>query len=222
VNNLTKHTSKPGSPREVLLAGLGSAILKALLASIRVRIEDRSGILKESPPFPLIFTFWHNRILAITLAFQRFYPAGRSGVSVLTSPSRDGEILSRIMASFGMGSIRGSSSKRGPQALRECLAHLQSGRDLAVTPDGPRGPRYKLGPGLILLSQQTEARILPMQARFSAAWKIKSWDAFRIPKPFSRVDILVHPYEKIPPTKTSEAFENERLRIQNILNHAFD
>lgn len=218
-----KHrNSKSPSPREKILAGLAAGILKVLLATVRVRIEDRSGLMKNSPDFPLIYTFWHNRILAITAAFKRAYPAGRPGVSVLTSPSRDGEILARVMASFGMGAIRGSSSKRGPQALRECIAHLQTGADLAVTPDGPRGPKYQLGPGLILLSQQTEARILPIQAKFSSAWVMKSWDSFRIPKPFSRVDILLHPYEKIPPTPTHGDFEAERMRIQNLLNHAID
>lgn len=218
-----KHrNSKSPSPREKILAGLAAGILKVLLATVRVRIEDRSGLMKNSPDFPLIYTFWHNRILAITAAFKRSYPAGRQGVSVLTSPSRDGEILARVMASFGMGAIRGSSSKRGPRALRECIAHLQTGADLAVTPDGPRGPKYQLGPGLILLSQQTEARILPIQAKFSSAWVMKSWDSFRIPKPFSRVDILLHPYEKIPLTPTHGDFEAERMRIQNLLNHAID
>lgn len=192
-------------------------ILKLLLATVQVRFEDRCGITRESPPFPILFTFWHNRILAITIAFQRYYPAGRGGVSVLTSPSRDGEILARVMAGFGMGAVRGSSSRRGAVALRECLTLLEGGRDLAITPDGPRGPRYQLGPGVVLLAQQSEARILPMHARFHRAITMKTWDGFQIPWPFSRVDIIADTYQRISPTETEEAFAAERERLECLL-----
>ncbi len=207
---------------EVLLGYLGAAILKLLLVTVRMRIEDRCGLLTESPKFPVIITFWHNRILAITKAHQRSYPEGRKGVAVLTSPSKDGEILAQVMARFRMGAIRGSSSRRGARALIECRRWLQSGADLAVTPDGPKGPRYVMGPGLILMAQSTDARVLPVQARFSRFYEIRSWDGFRIPWPFSRIDVTLHPYEKIPPTANAEAFEAERQRIETILNHESD
>lgn len=208
--------------RERLLALAGSALARLLFATLRVRVDDRAGITRESPPFPLIFTFWHNRILAITSAHMRHYPKSRKGVSVLTSPSRDGEILAEVMACFHMGSIRGSSSRRGSRALHECVDHLNSGADLAVTPDGPRGPRYVLGPGLILLAQKTGARILPVHVKFSNAATVKSWDGFRIPLPFSRVDITIGPCETVPPTPTEEAFEAERLRIETLLKNEAD
>ncbi len=121
-----------------------------------------------------------------------------------------------------MGAIRGSSSRRGSRALRECADHLNSGADLAVTPDGPKGPKYHLGPGLILLSQTTGARILPMHVKFSRALELKSWDGFRIPLPFSRVDVTIGPYETIPPTPTEEAFEAERQRIETLLRNEAD
>jgi lysophospholipid acyltransferase (LPLAT)-like uncharacterized protein len=203
--------------RERLLAALAVFLLKALLATVRVRFEDRCGITRSSPDFPLLFTFWHNRILAITKGFKPYYPPGRGGVSVLTSPSRDGEILARIMAGFGMGAVRGSSSRRGATALRECLDLIESGRDLAITPDGPRGPRYTLGPGLILLAQQSNARILPLHAHFHRAITMKTWDGFKIPLPFSRIDIIAAPYETIPPTPTEEAFAAERQRLEKLL-----
>jgi lysophospholipid acyltransferase (LPLAT)-like uncharacterized protein len=99
---------------------------------------------------------------------------------------------------------------------------LGSGADLAVTPDGPKGPRYSLGPGLILLAQKTGARILPVHVKFSRAIALKSWDGFRIPLPFSRLDITMGPYETIPPTPTDEAFEAERLRIETLLKNEAD
>lgn len=206
--------------REVFLSYLGAILARALFLTLRVRIRDEAGFLTQSPDFPLIFTFWHNRILAITIAHQRCYPFHlRNGVSVLTSPSRDGEILAQLMARFRMGAIRGSSSRRGSRALRECAALLESGADLAVTPDGPKGPRYSLGPGLILLAQTTGARILPLHVRFSRAIEIKSWDGFRIPWPFSRLDVTIGAYEQIPPTPTPEAFEAERARIETLLKN---
>jgi len=209
--------------RERLLALVGSTIARLLFLTLRIRIHDEAGFLKKSPDFPLIITFWHNRILAITVAHQRRYHHRiRKGVSVLTSPSRDGEILAQLMACFRMGSIRGSSSRRGSRALRECADHLKSGADLAVTPDGPKGPRYSLGPGLILLAQTTGARIMPMHVKFSNALTVKSWDGFRIPLPFSRLDITIGGYETIPPTPTPEAFEAERLRIETLLKNEAD
>jgi lysophospholipid acyltransferase (LPLAT)-like uncharacterized protein len=191
--------------RERRLAFVGSLIARALFATLRVRIDDRAGLTREPAPFPIIVTFWHNRILAITAAYMRHYPRDRKGVAVLTSPSRDGEILAQLMARFRMGAIRGSSSRRGSRALRECVDWLNSGADLAVTPDGPKGPRYSLGPGLILLAQTTGARILPVHVKFSRAIALKSWDGFRIPLPFSRLDITMAPYETIETLLKNEA-----------------
>ncbi len=209
--------------REQLLSHLGALIARALFLTLRVRIIDHSGFTTRPPDFPLIFTFWHNRILAITTGHQRIYPHHlRKGVAVLTSPSRDGEILAQLMARFRMGAIRGSSSRRGSRALRECVAWLENGGDLAVTPDGPKGPRYTLGPGLILLAQSTGARLMPLHVKFSRALTIKSWDGFRIPLPFSRLDITISPYEVIPPTPTPEAFEAERTRIETLLKNEAD
>ncbi len=208
--------------REVLLGHVGAALLKGLLFTVRLRVDDRSGMLADSPDFPLILTFWHNRILGITKAYQCRYPGDRKGVAVLTSPSKDGEILAQVMARFRMGAIRGSSSRRGARALVECRRWLQSGADLAVTPDGPKGPRYVMGPGLILMAQSTGARILPVKARFSRFYEVRSWDGFRIPWPFSRIDVTMLPYEVIPPTADAEAFEAERAKIENILNHESD
>ncbi len=208
--------------RERLLALIGSGIARLLFLTLRLRVIDHARYFETPPDFPLIFTFWHNRILAITLAHLRHYRRDRKGVKVLTSPSRDGEILAQLMARFRMGAIRGSSSRRGSRALMECTAWLKSGGDLAVTPDGPKGPRYTLGAGLILLAQTTNARILPMHAHFSNAYEIKSWDGFRIPLPFSRIDVTLLPYEIIPPTPTPEAFEAERKRIEILLKNDAD
>jgi len=208
--------------RERLLALVGATILRALFLTLRLRIEDRSGILGDGGKSPVIVCFWHNRILGITYAFDRIYPRHRSGVTVLTSPSRDGEILAQLVAAFGMGSVRGSSSRRGSRALLELVRLIRDGRDIAVTPDGPRGPRYSLGPGIVLLAQSTGARIIPVHAKFSRCFRMKTWDGFIIPLPFSEVSVTIDEALPIPGELTGEEFEEKRKNLEDILKHAAD
>jgi lysophospholipid acyltransferase (LPLAT)-like uncharacterized protein len=208
--------------RERLLALVGATILRALFLTLRLRIEDRSGILSDGGKSPVIVCFWHNRILGITYAFDRIYPRHRSGVTVLTSPSRDGEILAQLVAAFGMGSVRGSSSRRGSRALLELVRLIRDGRDIAVTPDGPRGPRYSLGPGIVLLAQSTGARIIPVHAKFSRCLRMKTWDGFIIPLPFSEVSVTIEDALQIPGELTGEEFEEKRKNLEDILKHAAD
>ncbi len=208
--------------RERLLALTGATILKTLFLTLRLRIEDRSGVLKEDGGSPVIVCFWHNRILGITFAFDRIYPKKRSGVTVLTSPSKDGEILAQLVGAFGMEAVRGSSSRHGSRALLELVKLIRGGRDIAITPDGPRGPRYSLGPGIILLAQTTGARIVPAHASFSRCVRMKTWDGFIIPLPFSKVSVTIDEALAIPGELTGEEFEEKRKYLEDLLKHAAD
>jgi lysophospholipid acyltransferase (LPLAT)-like uncharacterized protein len=214
---------KLGWTRERAIARIGSTLARLLFLTMRFKMEDRAGFSVTRPESPLIFAFWHNRILACTIAHMRYYRyRSRRGLAVLTSASKDGEILAQLMSCFHIGAIRGSSSRRGSRSILECLDWLKSGGDLAVTPDGPRGPRYSLGAGLILLAQTSAAPILPVHVHFTRSIALKSWDAFRIPLPFSTVEIIFDTYQYIPPTPTPEAFEAERLRIETLLKNEAD
>ena len=208
--------------RERLLALTGATILKTLFLTLRLCIEDRSGVLKEDAGSPVIVCFWHNRILGITFAFDRIYPKKRAGVTVLTSPSKDGEILAQLVGAFGMKAVRGSSSRRGSRALLELVKLIRSGRDIAITPDGPRGPRYSLGPGIILLAQTTGTRIVPAHASFSRCVRMKTWDGFIIPLPFSKVSVTIDEALAIPAELTVEEFETKRQNLEDLLKHAAD
>jgi len=208
--------------REHFLALAGATLLRLLFLTLRLRVEDRSGVLKEAASDPLIMSFWHNRILGVTFAFNRAYPSHRAGVTVLTSPSRDGEILARLVAAFRMSAVRGSSSRRGSRALLELMRLLRRGGDVAITPDGPRGPRYSLGPGLILLAQATGARIVPVHASFSRCIRMKTWDGFIIPLPFSTVSVTIDEVLKIPENLSDEDFESERKNLEDILKNGAD
>ncbi len=209
--------------RERTLAFIGSTILKLLFLTIRLRLDDREGISRNAFSEPCLLCFWHNRILGITHAFHRFYPKRvRHGVTVLTSPSKDGEILAQFVAAFGMGSVRGSSSRRGSRALLELVRIIRDGGDIAITPDGPRGPRYSLGPGVILLAQTTGTPIIPMHASFSRAIRMKTWDGFIIPLPFSTISVTVADRINIPKNLSEAEFEQARKNLEDTLKNAAD
>ena len=209
--------------RERLLAILGSTILRLLFLTLRLDFEDRTGFTKNILKSPVIMCFWHNRILGITLAFLRHYPGKtRKGVNVLTSASRDGEILAQLVGQFGMDAVRGSSSRRGSRALRELIDLTENGCDIAITPDGPRGPRYSLGPGAISLAQLTSAPIAPVHARFSRCLRMKTWDGFIIPLPFSKVSVTVDDPIHLPREMNDEEFETARSRVESLLRNEAD
>lgn len=192
-------------------------IIRLWTLTLRFEVDDRAGILEKPPEGGLLWAFWHNRIFAMPKVYRRFLP-DRSG-AVLTSPSRDGAVIAATMKNFGVAAVRGSSSKRGSAALRELVEWVDEGQDIAFTPDGPRGPRYRLAPGLIGVAQRTGAPILPIRIEFGSAWRIeKAWDHFRLPKPFSRVKVIFEPYQTIDPEAEGESFEAERLRIERVLN----
>lgn len=209
--------------RERILAFTAASILRLLFLTVRLHLDDRCGLSTNSVANPVILCFWHNRILGITLAFLRKYPKQeRGGVTVLTSPSKDGEILARLMDALGMGSVRGSSSRRGSRALLELVRIIRGGGDIAITPDGPRGPRYSLGPGVILLAQTTGATILPTHARFSRCFRMKTWDGFIIPLPFSTISVRIDEQITIPENLTEAEFEQARKNLEEILKNGAD
>ena len=133
---------------------------------------------------------------------------------MLTSASGDGAIIAAVMESFGLQSVRGSSSRRGASALLGLAGALEQGRDLGVTPDGPRGPLYQLGPGVVFLARQTGAPIQPIRVEFSRALRLKSWDRFMIPLPFARARVIYDALISVAPEADPEA---ERIRIEQLL-----
>ena len=104
----------------------------------------------------------------------------------------------------------------GASALLELSEILASGRDVLLTPDGPRGPVYELGQGIIFLAQKTGARVVPVNMEYSSCWRVKSWDRFIIPKPFSKVRVIIGQPQDVRSTSSDEEFEDERLRLQNV------
>lgn len=205
-----------------ITAWAGSLALRALFATWRLHIHGANDILNFPATSPVIYAFWHNRILAVTAAFLRVYPSKRHGVLVLTSASKDGMWLGTLAGHLGMGAVRGSSSRRGATAMRELMEKVAAGYDIAITPDGPRGPRYQLGAGLVYLAQKANIPIIAIHARFSRCLRLRTWDGFSIPLPFSRVEITLNPPLHIPPTAGENAFEEERKKMESVLRQGVD
>ncbi len=218
---MSPRTAEPSTGQRVA-AVTGAMLLRALFSTLRLRVHDPEGFLAAPPPGPVIYAFWHNRILAITAAFLRVYPAGRRGVLVLTSASRDGMWLGELADRLGMGSVRGSSSRRGAAAMREMLVKVSQGYDIAITPDGPRGPKYRLGAGLVYLAQSAALPVVAIHAEFGRCTRLRSWDRFAIPWPFSRLDVTLGPILTVPHTDDEASFEAERRKIESVLRDRAD
>jgi lysophospholipid acyltransferase (LPLAT)-like uncharacterized protein len=198
-----------------LIATFGAWIVRLIVATLRFRVRDDAGVIGGPSTPRLIWAFWHNSLFVIPHLLNH-YLSHRPG-SALTSASRDGEILAAFLERFDVRPIRGSSSRQGAAALLEMKRLIEQGFDVAITPDGPRGPRYHLNPGVITLAQKTGALIMPIQVHYSRCWRLKTWDAFEIPKPFATVTIALLPLYRVAPVSSNEEFEPERARLEQIL-----
>ena len=190
-------------------------MLRVWERTLHYELEDRAGIFGKPITENYIGALWHNRLLIFPLVLRRFFPNRRG--AALISASRDGDLLTDAIRRFGYNVIRGSSSRLGASAILQLTEELASGRDVVITPDGPRGPVYELGPGIIFLAQKSGALVLPMNLEYSHCWRLGSWDRFIIPQPFSKVRVLISRPHHINPTGTPEEFEAERLRVQEAM-----
>lgn len=200
-----------------MLGTLAGWCMKLLAFTLRIEIRDESGIGSPGKHVePVIYALWHNRIFTVPAAWHRLC-GGRRKVVVMASASHDGDMVARAMAVFGMGAVRGSSSRRGVAALVGLKRQLAAGTDVCLTPDGPRGPRYVLQPGVVKLAQSSGAPVVPVHARFSNAWRLGTWDGFVIPKPFSRVLVTFAAPVYVPRDCDDAAFDEQCRCLQRLL-----
>jgi lysophospholipid acyltransferase (LPLAT)-like uncharacterized protein len=195
------------------LAAIIYRLIELIAFTVRLRWDPATPLERVAPGQQAIFCVWHNR-LALSMVVYRDHicATGRTPrLAALVSASKDGAILARVLEHFNVEPVRGSSSRRGPQALRELTSCAERGCDLAITPDGPRGPRYVVQPGIISLAQLTGLPIVPISYHYNRKISLKSWDRFQIPLPFSRGIMRVgHPI--LVPRDASEQ-QRETLRL---------
>lgn len=171
--------------------------VRALGATLRLTeagVESMQALWED--PRPLIYAVWHGRILMVPWLSARFERA--RAVRVLASRSRDGELVARWVAHFGMSVVRGSSSRGGAGALRALAAAVRAGHDVAVVPDGPRGPRERLQAGLVVLAAVTGAPVIPLGFAARPARRLHSWDRFLVPLPFARAAVVFGKAATVP------------------------
>jgi len=197
-----------------LLAWLIYGLVRTVSATLRFELEDRSGFFHGAVRDQMIFALWHNR-LALSATLYRRYVRSHTHerrIAGMVSASRDGGLLAEIFGRFGIEPVRGSSSRRGPQALREMVSRAADGYDLAITPDGPRGPCYTVQDGVIATAQLTGLAIVPVAYHLNWKIRLKSWDRFQIPLPFARCRVTVGRPLRV--ARETTAAEREVLRRQ--------
>ncbi len=163
---------------------VGGVLLRLLSFTWRITTIGREEFERvRNSGRSVIITFWHGQILPHVVQH-------RTPATVLISDHRDGEIITQIVRGYGLSAVRGSTSKGGARALLQLARTLKDGLDIAITPDGPRGPRHSFAPGALILAQRTGAPLMLMGSHSSRVWRLKTWDQFEVPKPFARVTVI--------------------------------
>jgi lysophospholipid acyltransferase (LPLAT)-like uncharacterized protein len=169
-----------GSLATALAPSLGSWALRLLGRTLRVRREERAVSALWAARTPLIYVVWHARLLLLPYLYRD------RGLRVLISHSRDGELVAGLVRRFGIVVVRGSSSRGGARGLRTLARAIGDGHSVVLVPDGPRGPSETVKPGVVALARMTGAPVVPLAFAASRQWQARSWDGFRVPKPFAR------------------------------------
>jgi lysophospholipid acyltransferase (LPLAT)-like uncharacterized protein len=162
-----------------------SAFIRLWWRTIRVSLSDEDRRIVMLQGEPTLFLIWHNRLFLAAEIARRY--RGGHPIHGLISASRDGAWLVALLSTLGMRAVRGSSSRRGREAITGMVEALAEGHDVCVTPDGPRGPCYGLKPGSLVVARRARARLVLAGFDFESSWRLRAWDGFHIPKPFSRV-----------------------------------
>jgi len=183
-----------------LAASVAHSVTRLFDSTWRLKLENSSDTLAAIGNRQVIFSLWHNRLLLAPPSYRKFFLARQPQrrLAALVSASKDGAILARVMEYHGIQPVLGSSSRRGAQALRELTSWAKRGYDFAITPDGPRGPRYEVQPGAVMLAQITGLPIIPASAKIEWKKEFNSWDAFKLPFPFSRCNIRIGKMVHVP------------------------
>lgn len=177
----------------------------AFLCRFEYKISSQTlDFIKANQTF--IVAFWHGELFMQPIVLRHFYKNRK--VYVLISQHFDGEIISRLVKFFKIYSLRGSSSKGAIKALLKAIKKLQKQNLVAITPDGPRGPYHSIADGIVLLSQKSNKPIIISRIYYHNAWEFKSWDRFKIPKPFSKITCTI-----------KEPFLLENLSLQKSKEH---
>lgn len=168
-----------------LAAWLGAGIIRLLGATWRVEVVDHPEFTAaRARGEACVYAFWHCLLLVLTHHHRR------EGIAVLVSRHRDGELIARIIERLGYVTARGSSTRGGEAGVRGLLRGARQGRCLGITPDGPRGPAERVKEGLVFVAAHSGLPVVPIAVGMGSGWRMRSWDRFRVPRPFARIRIM--------------------------------
>lgn len=189
-------------------ARLGGSVLRLLASTWRVRFTNPQVISEvHASGARVIYALWHGNLLPLLWSHRA------RDIALMISEHRDGEIITRIAKSIGFRAVRGSTSRGAARALLGACREIEEGRDVAVTPDGPRGPARTVAPGVLAIARRTGAAIVPVSAHADRAWRLESWDRFLVPKPFAHVTVAYdRPIRVAPDAARESTEETETLR----------
>lgn len=191
------------------------AFLWILAFTLRVEIVGLAGVEEYwRRGERVILTFWHGRVLGMAIAAR--ITAARP--CILVSHHRDGEMAARVLRLWGVEAVRGSTTRGAVAGFRRLLLAHRRGFDLAVVPDGPRGPSCKAQKGVAYLARATAAPVVPVSFAADRAWQLGSWDRMVVPKPFARVAIVAGEPFAVPADASEEQIEAARARVEGELN----
>lgn len=199
----------------ILIGILGPWIIKILVSTIRIDHNPKE-FYKNIKAIQGIYSFWHCTMLIPA------YIGVNTDIQVLVSKHSDGEYIAQVAKRLGLGIIRGSTTRGGAKAVRELVDKARTGYSLAITPDGPRGPRFHFQMGCIFLSKRTGLPIIPVAVGLSRYWELPSWDKFRIPKPFSRALVMYGDPIHIPPKLDTNGMEYYRSVLEKTMKEMTD
>ena len=195
-----------------LAPAAGSWALRLLVATLRLHREEKTVEPLWAAGAPAIYVVWHARLLLLPYLYRR------RGLYALVSRSEDGSMISGLVRRFGFVTVRGSSSHGGAGGLRALARAIGEGHSVVVVPDGPRGPREVLKAGVVVLARLTGAPVVPAALAASSEWRARSWDEFRIPKPFSRCVVRFGEPILVPRDIDTTGEETARNGIEAALN----
>lgn len=196
------------------VVGGGVTLFRLLRRTWRVTVDDRTDFFTTGEPWPMVAALWHNRIPLLV----NFFPAAlQRRAAALASASGDGEIAAQVLRAFQYTVVRGSSSRGGHAALYNLKECLKNGLSTAITVDGPRGPRYSVHPGAMLLGEWTGVPVVPLCINAPRRWELRSWDRTQIPKPFSRVTFVIGEPLAVPPDLDPDQRRTECERLRTAL-----
>ncbi len=207
-----RSTQIRGGARERRLGACAGYVLRGVswLMRLRVRVEKPAS---GDQPGGMIFIFWHESLLAASMAL-RLHPRRQRQLVALTSASKDGAVIEHAMRVLGIRCVRGSTSRRGLSALMQLKRELAAGHDICITPDGPRGPRRVLQAGSLKLAQLSGCALVPVRLHCSAKTTLKSWDRCQLPWPGARIDLEYQAPIEVPRDLSEADFEHLRQQIE--------